>query len=64
LVLLTTTLCHGHKEPQEPRLKMMFKSNFQTRNKTRLCDSKIKTQDLITRTRDVHDKCEDESLLC
>jgi hypothetical protein len=43
---------------------MKFKSNFQTRNKTRLCDSKTNTQDLITRTRDVHDKREDKYLLC
>ncbi len=35
----------------------MFKSNFQTRNKTILCDSKTKTQD-------VHNKCEDGYLLC
>jgi hypothetical protein len=31
----------------------MFKSNFQTNNKTKLCDSKTKTQELITITRDV-----------
>jgi hypothetical protein len=32
-------------------------SNFQTRNKIRLCDSKIKTQDL-------YDKRENEYVLC
>jgi hypothetical protein len=30
-------------------------SNFQTRNKTRICDSKIKTQDLRIRKQDVHE---------
>ncbi len=40
------SLRQGHEEPQEQRLKGRFKSNFQTRNKTRLCDSKIK----ITKT--------------
>jgi hypothetical protein len=30
--------CQGHKDPQEQRLKERSKSNFQTRNKTRLCD--------------------------
>ncbi len=34
--------CQGHKKPQEQRLKEKSKSNFQTRNKTRLCDSKTK----------------------
>jgi hypothetical protein len=41
-------VCQGHKEPQEQRLKRKFKSNFQTRNKTKLCDSKTRTQDLRT----------------
>jgi hypothetical protein len=36
------TLCQGHEKPQEQRLKERLKSNFQTRNKTRLCDSKTK----------------------
>ncbi len=40
------------------KAKKRFKSNFQTRNKTRLCNSKIKTQELLTRTWDVQDKCE------
>jgi len=30
-------------------------SNFQTRNKTRICDSKIRTQDLRIRIQDVHE---------
>jgi len=34
----------GHEDPQEQRLKEKSKSNFQTRNKTRLCNSKITTQ--------------------
>jgi hypothetical protein len=42
----------------------MFKSNFQTRNKAKLCDSKIRTQGLRIRTQDVQDKCENEYLLC
>ncbi len=33
-----------------------------TWNKTRLHDSKIKTQELRIRTRDVRDKCENGSL--
>jgi hypothetical protein len=35
-------LCQGHEEPQEQRLKEGFKSDFQTRNKIRLFDSKTK----------------------
>ncbi len=27
-----------HKKPREQKLKEMFKSNFQIRNKTKLCD--------------------------
>jgi hypothetical protein len=50
-------LCQGHEERQEQGLKKWFKFNFQTKNKTRLCDSK-------TRTQDVQNKCENESLLC
>jgi hypothetical protein len=42
--------CQRHEYPQEQRLKERFKSNFQTRNKTRLCDSKTRTQELRTRT--------------
>jgi len=30
--------CQRHKNSQEQKLKERFKSNFQTRNKTRLCD--------------------------
>jgi len=33
----------GHEKTQEQRLKERLKSNFQTRNKIRLCDSKTKT---------------------
>jgi hypothetical protein len=33
----------GHEDAQEQRLKERCKSNFQTKNKTRLCNSKIKT---------------------
>jgi len=42
--------------------KEMSMFNFQTWNKTRLHDSKIKTQELRIRTRDVWDKCENGSL--
>jgi hypothetical protein len=35
--------CQGYENPQEQWLKERFKSNFQTRNKTRLCDSKTIT---------------------
>jgi hypothetical protein len=54
----------GHKDPQEQRLKERFRYNFQIRNKTRLCDSKTKIQELKTRTQDVQDKCENNFLLC
>jgi hypothetical protein len=37
---------HGHKESQKQRIKERLKSNFETRNKTTLYDSKIITQDL------------------
>jgi hypothetical protein len=42
----------------------MFNSNFQTRNKTKLCDSKTKTQELQTKTTDVQNKHENKYLLC
>jgi hypothetical protein len=41
----------GHEGPQEQKLKERF--DFQTKNKTRLCDSKIRTQKLRTWTQDV-----------
>ncbi len=50
------------KYHKKQRLKERSKLNFQTRNKTRLHDSKIKTQELRIRTRDVRDKCENGSL--
>jgi hypothetical protein len=31
----------------------MFKSNFHTKNKTKLCDSKIITQEFFKKTQDV-----------
>ncbi len=43
-------ICQGHKYPQEQRLKEMFKFNFQIRNKTKLCNSKTKTQKQKIRT--------------
>jgi hypothetical protein len=43
----------GLKELEKNKLKKRSKYNLQTRNKTRLCNSKTKTQGLITRTRDV-----------
>jgi len=42
----------------------MSKFNFQIRNKTRLCDSKTRTQELKMKTRDVQDKYENGFLLC
>ncbi len=57
-------LCQGHEKPQEQRLNERSKSNFQTRNKIRLSDSKTKTQELRIRTQDVQDKHEYKSLLC
>jgi len=42
----------------------MFKSNFQIRNKKKLCDSKIKTKKLKTVTRNVQKKSENRYLLC
>ncbi len=42
----------------------MSKFNFQSKNKTRLCDSKIKTQEIRTRTRNVHDQPGNKYLLC
>jgi hypothetical protein len=54
----------GHKKPREQMPKERSKFNFQTRNKTRLCDSKIRTQELKTKTQDVKKKRENEFLLC
>jgi hypothetical protein len=45
--------CQGHKNAQEQRLKERFKSNFQTRNKTKLCDSKLRN----TRIKNKNMKC-------
>ncbi len=39
-----------HEKPHKQRLKRKFQCIFQTRNKTRLCDSKTKTQDLREKT--------------
>jgi len=50
-------LCQRHEDTQEQRLKERSKFNFQTRNKTKLCDLK-------TRTQNVQDKRENKSLLC
>jgi len=57
-------MCQGHEDPQEQRLKERSKFNFQTRNNTWLCDSKIKTQELSSRTRSVQDQHGNKSLLC
>ncbi len=51
-------LCKGYEIPQKQRLKERFNFNFQKKNKTKVCDLKIKTQKLWIRTRDVQDKCE------
>jgi hypothetical protein len=45
--------CWGHKKTQEQILKERFKSNFQTRNKTRLHNSKNKN--IITQNKNT--KC-------
>jgi hypothetical protein len=42
---MTQIICQKHKGSQEQKLKERFKSNFQIRNKTRLYDSKIRTQE-------------------
>jgi hypothetical protein len=70
-IVLIAIKCQRHEYPQEQRLNERFKSNFQTRNKMRLHDSKTKTQefititqDLRTRTRNVQNKRENESSLC
>ncbi len=34
--------CRGHKKSQEQKLKERYKSNFQTRNEIKSCDSKKK----------------------
>jgi CYTH domain-containing protein len=46
-------MCHGHKKPQEQKLKERSKSYFQIRNKIRLRDSKTRTHKLRIRTQDV-----------
>jgi len=56
-------ICQGHGKPQEQRLKERFKFNFQTMNKTRLCDSKTKTQELRTITQNMQHKRENGYLL-
>ena len=38
--------------------RVYCKSNFQTKNKTRLCNSKIRTQELKTKTQNVQNKHE------
>ncbi len=37
------SMCQEHEKPQEQNIKKKIKFNFQTRNETRLCDSKTKT---------------------
>ncbi len=54
---LKSTYCKRHKKIQKQRLKERFKFNFQTKNKTRLRDSK-------TKTRNVQDKHGNIFLLC
>jgi hypothetical protein len=56
--------CQGHRDAQDRRLKERCKFNFQTRNKTKLCDSKIRTHEKKTKTRDVQNKYENEFSLC
>ncbi len=40
--LVVEAMREGHERPRKQRLKERFKSNFQIKNKTRLCDSKNK----------------------
>jgi hypothetical protein len=61
---LKPTYCKGHEKTQKQRLKKRFKFKFQTMNKTRLHDSKTKTQELKRRTWDVQDKHGNNFLLC
>jgi amino acid transporter len=42
LISFATTLCQRREEPQEQRLIEKSMTNFQTRNKTRLCVQKQK----------------------
>jgi hypothetical protein len=51
---------NNHKNKKK---KERSKSNFQTRNKTILCDSKTRTQELRTRIQDVQGKRENKYLL-
>ncbi len=46
-------MCQEHEKSQEQRFLKRYKFNFQTRNKTRLCDLKTKKQQLRTRTQDM-----------
>jgi hypothetical protein len=46
------TSCQEYEDPQKQRLKERFKSNFQTRNITKLCNSKTRT-----RTNNKNTKC-------
>jgi hypothetical protein len=55
--------CYWHEKSQEQKLKKKFKSNLQIQNKTRLCDSKTKTQEPWTKTRDLRNKSENIYLL-
>jgi hypothetical protein len=48
--------CQGHEDSQKQRLKERFKFNFQTRNKKKLCDAKIRTQEFRIKTQDVQDQ--------
>jgi hypothetical protein len=49
--------CRRHEKPLKQGLKKRFKYNFQSKNKTLLCDSK-------TKTRNMKDKHDNEFLLC
>jgi len=53
-----------HKKTQEQKLKERFKSDFQIRNKTRLCDSKTRTKKQKIKSWVVQNKPGNKSLLC
>jgi hypothetical protein len=61
---METNNYQGHKKTLEQRLKESTKFNFQTMNKTKLCDLKKRTQKLKTKTQHVQNKHGNKSLLC
>jgi hypothetical protein len=50
LLNMLSLIVKNTKEPREQRLQERFKSNFQTRNKIKLHDSKVRIQEFKTKT--------------